>query len=115
MIEIPYLLPYFVSLLISIGICVYAWDHRHVPGAKHFAIVALAQTLWILGFIFELLSPTLDGKIFWDNFQYLGVCLWLPALFAFTLQYTGRQLKRPQLTWAFIGGFETIFLLPGNF
>ncbi|MBK8901769.1 MAG: PAS domain S-box protein [Anaerolineaceae bacterium] len=111
MIELPYLLPYFVSFFISAGICVYAWTHRHLPGARLFTAVALAQTVWILGSILEFSSNTLTGKIFWDNFQYLGTCLWIPALFAFTLRYTGRQMKQHRLTWILIGLVEGIFLL----
>lgn len=67
-----YLLPYIISLIVSVGVGTYAWRRREVAGARAYAWVTFSQASWILGYILELLSPGLGGKIFWDNFQFIG-------------------------------------------
>ena len=70
--EILYLVPYLGSLLLSAGVLIYAWRHRDAPGVRAFTWYALGQSLWIFGFIFELICPDLGNKIFWDGFQWLA-------------------------------------------
>ena len=67
--EVLYLLPYFVSLAISISVLAYTWSRRNAQGALAFAWYGLGQVLWIAGFILELLSGDINNKIFWDGFQ----------------------------------------------
>jgi PAS domain S-box-containing protein len=97
-----HLIPYLVSFLISAGIGVYAWRHRTGAGVAAYAVVALSQASWTLGYIFELLRPDLEGKIFWDNFQFIGGGGWLIGFVAFTLQYTGRHVSRPKLFYGLL-------------
>jgi PAS domain S-box-containing protein len=100
------LIPYLASFSISVGVGVYAWRHRIEVGAGAYAFVALSQASWTLGYIFELLSPHLAGKIFWDNIQFASGVGWGIGFLAFTLQYTGRHVSRPRL-------FYGLLLLPG--
>ncbi|MBP7999492.1 MAG: PAS domain-containing protein [Chloroflexi bacterium] len=101
-----YLIPYFLSCTISLWIGLNAWRHREENAAAPFAWIALSQAATTIGYILELLSPTIPGKIFWDNLQFVGLVVWPLALFAFALQYTGQKLSRPRLLW-------TILALPG--
>jgi|GEM_PF-2142237 len=96
---LSYLVPFLVSLTIAVSMGLYTWRHRAVSGATPWTVVALSEALWILGYIFELLSPGLDGKIFWDNVQFLGMFVVPTALLAFALDYTGRKLPRSKQTW----------------
>lgn len=82
------ILPYVLSFIISIVIGVYTFQNRHIRGAFTFATYAFWQSFWILGYIFELSAPTLEGKIFWDNFQYLGSFLVPVSVLMFVLAYT---------------------------
>ncbi|MCL4256700.1 MAG: hypothetical protein KJ043_23280, partial [Anaerolineae bacterium] len=82
------LIPYTISFLISIIIAVYAFQNRQVRGATTFALYALWQAQWTIGYIFELNAPNLPEKIFWDNFQYVGSFLVPVAIFVFALAYT---------------------------
>ena len=61
---IIHLIPYLISLLVSTGVGFYAWRRREVVGARTFSVVSLAMAFWTLGYIFELLSPGLQAKIF---------------------------------------------------
>src|SRR5262245_44776925 len=101
--EILYLTPYVFSLLLSIGVFFYTWRHRHVRGASAYTWYVGGQSLTILGFIFELVSPTLGIKIFWDKFQWLTISylVVLPFLI-FTIQYAESTLIHPTLDLGFI-------------
>ena len=98
--HLSYLVPFFISLAITIGIGLYTWRHRAVSGAAAWTVVAFSQALWILGYIFELVSPDLAGKVFWDNVQFFGMFVVPTALLAFALDYTGRKLPRSKEVWA---------------
>lgn len=106
-----YLLPYLISLGISAGVSYYAWQRRKMVGAAPFAVVSLAMALWTLGYIFELTSPTLAAKIFWDNAQWIATFAIPLAMLAFALQYTGRKLSHPRQVWGIFALISVIFLL----
>jgi PAS domain S-box-containing protein/putative nucleotidyltransferase with HDIG domain len=97
-IEIIYLTPYFTSLLLTATILFLTWKKRHAQSAAVFGIYVLAQTLWIAGFIFELVSPQLEEKIFWDGFQWLCRMAILVALPAFLVQFSEHPLRN-QRQW----------------
>ena len=95
---LPYFIPHFVSLAISIGVGWYAWLHRAHTGTRAYALLALGEAIWIFGYIFELSSPTLAGKIFWDNFQWLGTMAVPGAAIVFALRYTGEPIPARHVT-----------------
>jgi len=94
--EVLYLLPYFASLALSLGILYYTWERRSAKGVTAFAWYAFGQTLWIFGFIIELVASDLYEKIFWDGFQWLAGLLLVIAFPVFAVQYTEHKLKNPQ-------------------
>ena len=85
--KLLFLLPYLLSLGITTSIFFYAWRHRHVRGASVYTWYVAGQALWGLGYIIELISPELDQKIFWDQFQWIAGFFILIAfpVFAFKL------------------------------
>src|SRR5258706_16383088 len=89
--ELFYLLPYFTSLALSLGILYYTWELRSAKGVTAFTWYAAGQTLWTFGFILELISPDLTEKMFWDGFQWLAGILLVVAFPAFAVQYTERK------------------------
>ena len=108
--EVLYLAPYLLSLLLSLGIFLYTWRHRHVRGARTYAWFAMGQTLTILGFILELISPTLQIKVFWDKFQWLTLSyLIILPLLRFTIQFSEHKLRQPAFFWGFVLIFLAIF------
>jgi PAS domain S-box-containing protein/putative nucleotidyltransferase with HDIG domain len=108
--EILYLAPYLFSLLLSLGIFSYTWRHRHVRGARAYAWFLGGQTLTIIGFIFELVSPVLGDKIFWDKVQWLTLS-WMVILplLVFCIQYSEYTLRQPAFFWGPILIFLTLF------
>ncbi|MEW5829198.1 MAG: histidine kinase N-terminal 7TM domain-containing protein, partial [Chloroflexota bacterium] len=95
-----YLLPYLLSLGLSLGILIYAFNHRRVRGATEFFWYSIGQTLWVAGFIVEMLSPGLRGKVFWDKFQWLASLVIPIVLPVFVVRYTQQSLPRlKKLAW----------------
>lgn len=96
-----YLIPYLASGAISLGVGLYAWRRRAI-GAMPYAVSTLGSALWTLGFILELLNPSLAGKVFWDNVQFGAMFVVPVAGVMFALEYTGRKLAHPQRAWAWL-------------
>jgi signal transduction histidine kinase len=103
-----YLVPYFLSFMLSFALAIYAFRRESVAGAKLFAWFALSEALWTQGYILELISPTLSQKIFWDMVQWLPALL--SAIFAFycALYYTLRR-PHPYFIWVYL--FPLIFMV----
>ncbi len=95
-IRLPYFIVYAVSLIVSIIVFAFSWRNRSGKGLKAFAASILLEIIWIIGYLFELGAPTLDGKIFWDSVQFIGTLFVPIALLIFALQFTDRKfnLKR---------------------
>ena len=92
-----FLLPYVLSFAISLGVLIYTWRFRSVRGASTYAWYVAGQSLWNLGYIFELLNPTLEGKIFWDQFQWVAGLVITIVFPIFAVQYTETKVPRPKI------------------
>ena len=100
--EILYLVPYIFSLLLSLGIFLYTWRHRRVRGARTYTWFVGGQTLTIMGFIFELISPNLQIKVFWDKFQWVtDTFLVILPFLIFSVQYSEYEFRSPRIAWEF--------------
>jgi PAS domain S-box-containing protein len=98
-----HLTAYLISLAISAAVAAWCWDRRHTAaGAGPYALVALSQAFWTLGYILEVFSSSLAGKLFWDNVQFITLLGWVVGFAAFTAQYTGRRVPRPASTYALV-------------
>jgi len=95
--KVLFLIPYILSLVITIGVLVYTWRHRSVRGARAYVWYVIGQALWVFGYIIELVSQRLNAKIFWDQFQYIAGLIILVAFPIFVIQYTETTLHRPGL------------------
>ena len=94
--ELFYLLPYFISLALSLGILYYTWERRTAKGVTAFTWYIAGQTLWTFGFIVELLTPDVAGKMFWDGFQWLAGLILVITFPIFAVQYAEHKFKNPQ-------------------
>ncbi|MBI5928697.1 MAG: PAS domain-containing protein [Chloroflexi bacterium] len=108
---LPYLVPYIISLIISVGIAVYAWDHRQVSGGVYFTGLVVSQSLWIAGYIFELASSSLQSKLFWDNFQWIPSTFIPLSMFLFVLHYVQNPLRNSRRLISFLVTINLGFLL----
>src|SRR5437899_4726228 len=90
---LPHLAPYLLSVFTSLFVGVYCLWRRSEIGAAAYAGVALSGALWTTGVILELLSPDLAGKMFWDDFQNIGVAGASVCFLCFTLAYARPDIK----------------------
>ena len=97
--RVLFLVPYLLALAITTSVFFYAWQHRHIRGGSAYVWYVAGQVFWSIGYILELLAPTLGGKIFWDGVQWIAGFFILIAFPVFAVQYTDYELKRPRLTW----------------
>jgi PAS domain S-box-containing protein len=110
--ELFYLLPYLLSLALSLGIFTYTWQHRSVRGARVYSWFVAGQTLTILGFILELISPNLETKLLWDRFQWLtDTFLVILPFLIFCVQFSEYKLRHPRLIWGYWLGIPILFTL----
>ncbi|HST59671.1 MAG TPA: EAL domain-containing protein [Longimicrobium sp.] len=94
------LLPYVLSAAISAGVAGYCWRRRARPGVAAFALLAGSEAFWTMGFLFELASRGLRGKLFWDNLQYLPLALIPVGFLAFAHGFSGRTPRHPRRVYA---------------
>jgi PAS domain S-box-containing protein/putative nucleotidyltransferase with HDIG domain len=95
--EILYFLPYLSSLVLTAWVMSYAWRHRRAPGATAFAVYVFGQSLWILAFTVELLSPDLESKLLMDRLQWVARNITLIAFPIFIVEYTEHRVRNPRL------------------
>jgi hypothetical protein len=95
--QVLYLLANFLSLGLSLGVAIYAYNRRRVRGTGAYVWYAVGQTLWILGYIMGMINPSLGGKIFWEDFQWTAGQLILISFPIFAIEYTDYKLRHPRL------------------
>lgn len=95
--EILYLFPYLASLGLSLVALLYAWSRHGAQGTRAFIWYAGGQSLWIFGFIMEVLPWGLQGKIFWHGLQWLGELLSIVAFPVFAAQYSEYRFRNARL------------------
>ncbi len=88
-----YLIPYLASLALSAAILYYAWTRKHKRETRAYKWYVLGQTLWIGAFIIELISNSMQAKIFWDGFQWLCSLAILIAIPFFVVEYTEYKIR----------------------
>ena len=113
--ELLYLAPYVASVILLLGIFLYAWRHHYIRGASIFVWLVFGQMLTTLAFILELVNTSLENKLFWDTFQWLTTAFLviLPFLL-FAVQLSEYKPRSPSLAWGliltFLGVFTTLLL-----
>jgi len=96
-IRLPYLSVYIIGLIISGVVLYFSYKNRKGVGTTAFIWSVLLEVSWLIGYIFEIYSPTLQGKIFWDKFQWIGALFAPITLLIFSLQFTGRKTNPRKL------------------
>ena len=84
----PAVLPFIFSAIVMVSLATYGYLRRDIPAAKELSLLMLAQVLWVLLYIMELVNPALETKIFWLKAKYLvapaAAALWMVLCFVLT-------------------------------
>lgn len=94
-----------ISALLCMVLAAYAWRRRFHPASAYFALAMVLCGVWTAGFVFEIVSSTLTGKLFWANVQFFGIAPLPVAWLAMTLHYTGAHRR-----WGWI--VSVLWLVP---
>jgi diguanylate cyclase (GGDEF)-like protein/PAS domain S-box-containing protein len=81
-------------LLVSIPyvmLGLYAWNRRPAVAVAPFAWMMVGMAVWSFGYYLEILVPSLTYKLLFVDFEYLGIVSLPTLLFAFALDYTGKN------------------------
>ncbi|HEX2981720.1 MAG TPA: diguanylate cyclase [Anaerolineaceae bacterium] len=105
------IIPYVLSALISLGVGWYAYRREKELGARDFGILAFLEFFWTLGYIFQMLSPSLNGKLFWNQIQFLGAVAAPVAYLTFALSFTGNNNARMKVVLWLARGLNVALLL----
>jgi len=109
--ETLHLLPYIGSLALSLGVLIFAWHRRESKGVVAYLWYASGQTIWIFGFILELITPSLEDKIIWDGLQWVASLMIIVALPVFAVQYSEYKLNDPRRLFIFSLIGPALFML----
>jgi len=91
--EIIYLLPYLGSMALSFTLLFIISMKREAKGSTAFFFYILGQSVYILGFIFELIFPDLREKMFWESVQWISSSIPVIAFPAFAAGYGGYRFR----------------------
>ncbi len=77
-----------------------------------FAIFMSCAFIWDIGFLFEVISTTLEKKLFWANIQFFGIVFLPLAWLALTLLTTGKTIQTlKSYMWVCIPSILTIAII----
>ena len=95
----PLALIAFIPCLLSAALLPYALKHRTTPGATPLALSLLAVTVWAFSYAVAIL-PAVDPttKVFFIDFQYVGIVIVPMAWIAFAFEYTGKPIRLTRRT-----------------
>lgn len=69
----------------------YAWRRRPAVAVSPFAWLMLSVSLWAFTYGLEIFLPTVEGKLFILNIEYIGIVGVPIFLYLFALEYTGKS------------------------
>ncbi len=91
-----WLAPYELALLVTVLCLILVWQRRHLPGGRLLLAALGCEAAYTIGYIGELLTPSLAGKIYWDNAQWLPSLASVLLMTLFAREYTQ---KTPLPSW----------------
>ncbi|MBI0582926.1 MAG: hypothetical protein ISF22_01725 [Methanomassiliicoccus sp.] len=85
----------FIAILLTIlssGLALLVWSRSKREFRTSFVLLMVSQMLIMWSFFLDVRSPDIEGKLFWNNIEYLGYLLAAIFFFLFAVQYT-REIK----------------------
>ncbi|MEJ5224662.1 MAG: histidine kinase N-terminal 7TM domain-containing protein, partial [Anaerolineales bacterium] len=94
----------FVSTLVSISLGVFIFTRRRAPGSVALGVLALLIAEWSLTYGLEIAIPGLAAKIFWAQWQYIGIAFIPFAWLLFAVFYTRQDNLNRRLAFVHLLG-----------
>src|SRR5215471_11387418 len=80
---------YLAAAVISAGMGVYSWRHRHVPGSTSFAMIEFSSALWSTANVLEKSRTDLPSILLFVNIAWTAVAILTPSTLTMALEYAG--------------------------
>lgn len=93
------LAPVLLSAALSAWLSWNAWRRRHAAGATALTVITAAVALWSFCYALELAAVSLEAKLFWARFQYLGIVALPVAWLIVAVQYRQERKGIPSAYW----------------
>jgi PAS domain S-box-containing protein len=68
-----------IIVILSAILMIVVWRMSHQPSRYVFAAIQALTIVLMASYTFDVASPTLNEKLFWNNFEYIGL-VFIPAL-----------------------------------
>jgi diguanylate cyclase (GGDEF)-like protein/PAS domain S-box-containing protein len=86
-----------IIFVVSAALCFFSaailWQRRVNPGSIPFSFLMLALAIWSYASVFEAGATTVSAKVFWSQWQYIGITTIAPFWIQFTARYTRKEEK----------------------
>ncbi len=88
----------FISGIFALLLAGFLWKHRHTKGVLYLLLFEIAAAVWAIGDGFESAALTVETKMHWAQFAYLGIstCAAMFLMFATSYanlaRYSGRRI-----------------------
>lgn len=102
----PYLLMITLAAILTASLAIYAWYHRKTPGAISLFLLFASAALWSTFYALEVAASTLEAKLFWIRFEYIGIVAVPVTWLIFATIYTKRT------TWLSRTTYLLLLLIP---
>jgi diguanylate cyclase (GGDEF)-like protein len=99
-----YISPLVVSAAVLVALLAVTWRSRSDAVAPWFAATLVAFLVWTVGYSLEIVSPSLGGKLFWADVQFIGIALLPVVWFEVVRRYTGHG-PLPRWVGAVLGSY----------
>ena len=99
-----YISPLVVSAAVLLALLVVTWRSRSDPVAPWFAATLVAFLIWTVGYVFEIVSASLGAKLWWADFEFIGIAVLPVVWFEVVRRYTGHG-PLPRWFAAALGAF----------
>lgn len=105
-----FLLPFLISIVVSLLMAWYGLRRRNTAGARPFAVAMILQALWVCGYALELAASDIGTKLFLDDLQWFFSIGWASFTLAFITAYTGKKWLKTPAFWLIVSGVPLAFL-----
>jgi signal transduction histidine kinase len=76
---------------LALAFAIFTWRRSTQKMRRPFILIMLSLALLSFTYLGELTSPTLEGKLVWNDFEYLALCSMVPLYLVYIFSYTGRE------------------------
>ncbi len=78
-----------LSSSLGIFLAIYIARNRRAPGSQALSVLIAGASVWSMSYAFELLSSSLNQKLFWERVEFFGIVVIPLAWFVFVAEYLG--------------------------